>query len=59
LLVVVVVDIMVAEEALVAFYGMERQHQQKLQMVSPLLITTALHIQYLLVVVVLLLVHIQ
>jgi hypothetical protein len=59
LLVVVALDIMVVAVVLVDFFGMDHQLQQKQQMVSPLLITTAQHIQYLLVAVAVLLVHIQ
>jgi hypothetical protein len=59
LLVVVVLDTMVVEEVLVDFFGMDHQLQQKQQMVLLLLITTAQHIQYLLVLVDHLLAHIQ
>jgi hypothetical protein len=59
LLVVVEQDIMVAEEVPEDFFGMDHQLQQKQQMVLPLHIITAQHIQYLLALVVLLLVHIQ
>jgi hypothetical protein len=55
LLVVVEQDIMVAEEVPEDFFGMDHQLHQKQQMVLPLHIITAQHIQYLLALVVLLL----
>jgi len=58
LLVVVVVHIMVVEEVLVDFYCMDRQHQQKLQMVQQSHMQIVPLTQYLLVLVVLLLGHI-
>jgi hypothetical protein len=50
---VVVAHIMVVAAAQVDFFGMDLQLQQKPQMVPLLHITTAQHIQYLLVLVVL------
>jgi hypothetical protein len=52
---VVVVHILVVAAAPVDFFGMDLQLQQKQQMVLPLHIITAQHIQYLLALVVLLL----
>jgi hypothetical protein len=51
LLVVVVEEAMVEVAAVAVFFGMDLQLQQKLQMVLPLHIVTAQHIQYLLVLV--------
>jgi hypothetical protein len=56
--VVAVLDIMVVEEVLVDSYGMDHQHQQKLQMVQQSHMQIVPLIQYLLVVVRLLLDHI-
>jgi hypothetical protein len=59
LLVEAVLDIMAVVVVLVDFFGMDHQLQQKQQMVPPLHMITAQHIQYLLVLVVLLVVHIH